>query len=368
MAYIKTYSEVSTYPATSETLRQQFKEQLGFTITSINSQDIIEAVNLFTDDLFLICERGGKELVDLFNLDNHSSKATLHSFSNHILNSSNSIRYVSLEIQFLHNTFPPNPSYARATTDSCTQTLGSSILKRDQLAQHISNLIQIATGLPKHLIYRHLSISAVRWEYGTVFVNLSLSAVLGCLAVKGFTFSPKWNVQAYDNLFKRALLTTSCKHDQKDERINHLANIQNFSTGTKRKYATPKLSLPIQNSERVYTCRKRSQSLLESKNSVNLLSTPDYSVDELSNFSKKNLSILQENGTGSTYQNPQAGSNMALIGMMEMLGFSVIGEPLRIKGTLLATLSLEKGTAMKFKMKFDQSCKTEIPQRKMSSV
>ena len=128
-----------------------------------------------------------------------------------------------------------------------------------------------------------------------------------------------------------------------------------------------KLSLPITRPTKLSLDAKRSKSL-------NLANTPlansfNCSDKELSNFSKKNLTILQGNGTGSTYQNHQDGSNIALIGMMEMLGFSVKKEEMRVRETLIATLSLEKeGDGLEFKLKFYQNPKTTLPKRKISSV
>ena len=351
MAHIKNYSEISSYPASSESLKQQFKEQLGFSITSIASQDVTEAVNLFTEDLPSLCQRAAKELTTLINLSIPTCKATLPSRSTNA-------KHVCLQLQFLPRYFPFSSLHSLANDTS----IQSSLLKRDQLTQHVSNLMQVASGLSKHLIYKNVNISAVNWESCTVFVSVALPVLLGCLAVKGFNFSPKWNDEAYEKLFKHALITTSYKHDKIDERINQLTQNSSNCTGTKRRVAKSKLSLPIARSERIFVEAKRSQS-------VNISQEPYNCTDnDLSDFSKKNLTILQGNGSGSTYQNPQNGNNMALIGMMELLGFSVAKDSMQMKESLAATLSLEERDGLVFCLKFIQKSKTQLPCRKVSSV
>ena len=351
MAHIKNYSEISSYPASSVSLKQQFKEQLGFSIISITSQEVTEAVNLFTEDLPGLCQRAAKELTTLINLSTPTCKATLPSRSNNA-------KHVCLQLQFLPRYFPFSSLHSLTNNTS----IQSSLLKRDQLTQHVSNLMQVASGLPKHLIYKNVSISAVKWDSCTVFVSVALPVLLGCLAVKGFTFSPKWNDEAYEKLFKRALLTTSYKHDKIDERIDQLTQNSSDCTGTKRRITKSKLSLPITHSERIFVVSKRSQSVDISQETCN------YTDDDLSNFSKKNLTILQGNGSGSTYQNPQNGNNMALIGMMELLGFSVAKETMQMKESLVATLSLEERDRLVFSLKFIQKSKTQLPCRKISNV
>ena len=351
MAYIKNYSEISSYPASSETLKQQFKEQLGFSITSISSKDVTEAVNLFTEDLSSFCQTAAKELTTLINLSIPTCKATLPALSGNK-------KQVCLKLQFLPSSFPFSSSHSIASDTS----IQSSLLKRDQLTQHVSKLMQLASGLPKHIIYKNVSISAVKWEYCTVFVSVALPVLLGCLAVRGYTFSPKWNDAAYEKLFRHALITTSYKHDKIDERINELTIKNEFNTGIKRNLTRSKLSLPIGCSERLFFDTKRSMSVNMTQEHAG------YTDNDLSNFSKKNLTILQGNGAGSTYQNPQNGSNMALIGMMEMLGFSINKESMRVRESLKATLSLQKGEGLEFSLKFIQNCKNEPPTRKVSSV
>ena len=347
----RSYRDISSYPASSESLKQQFKEQLGFTINSITSQDVTEAINLFTEDLPGLCQRAAKELTTLINLTVPTCKATLPSRPTNA-------KHICLQLQFLPRYFLFSSQHSLTKKTS----IQSSLLKRDQLTQHVSNLMKEASGLPKHLIYKNVSISAVNWESCTVFVSVALPVLLGCLAVKGFTFSPKWNDKAYEKLFKHALLTTSYKHDKIDERINQLTQNNIDYTGTKRRVAKSKLSLPLARSERIFVEAKRSHSVNISQDTWN------YTDDDLSDFSKKNLTILQGNGSGSTYQNPQNGNNMALIGMMELLGFSVEKESMQVRESLVATLSLEERDGLVFCLKFIQKSKTEPPCRKVSTV
>ncbi|KAI6661348.1 hypothetical protein LOD99_10015 [Oopsacas minuta] len=349
--YRKNYSEISSYPASSVALKQQFKEQLGFSITSIPSKDVTEAINLFTEDLSSFCQVAAKELTTLINLAISTCKATLPA-------PSGNTKQVCLKLQFLPSSFSFSSSHSIASNTS----IQSSLFRRDQLTLHVSKLMKLASGLPKHIIYKNVSISAVKWEYCTVFVNVALPVLLGCLAVRGYTFSPKWNDTVYEKLFKHALITTSYKHDKIDQRINELTNKNESSVGIKRNVTRSKLSLPTDRSERLFVDAKRSMS-------VNMTQEPaDYTDNELSNFSKKNLTILQGDGAGSTYQNPQNGSNMALIGMMEMLGFSINKESMRVRESLKATLSLQEGEGLEFCLKFIQNCKNELPKRKVSSV
>ena len=356
MAYKKNYSEISSYPTSSESLKQQFKEQLGFSITSISLQDVTEAINLFTEDLSALCQRAASQLVNLINLHISTCKATLPI-------PSSSTKQVCLKLQFLPSCFDFSSTHSLASDTS----VQSSLLKRDQLTQYVSNLLQLATGLPKQLIYKHLRISAVKWEYCTVFVSVSLPVLLGCLSVKGYTFPPKWNDTAYEKLFKQALITTSYKHDRINQRIKQLETNNETSTGMKRN-VNSKLSLPLCSSRIASLEAKRSKSLNLTTQQP-LGSRFDCTDKELSNFSKKNLTILQGNGTGSTYQNHHDGSNMALIGMMDMLGFSVKRDEMRMRESLIATLFLqENGDGLEFNLKFYQNCKIAIPNRKISCV
>ena len=347
----RSYSEISSYPACSESLKQQFKEQLGFSITSIASQDVTEAVNLFAEDLPSLCQRAAKELTTLINLSIPTCKATLPSRSTNA-------KHVCLQLQFLPRYFPFSSLHSLANDTS----IQSSLLKRDQLTQHVSNLMQVASGLSKHLIYKNVNISAVNWESCTVFVSVALPVLLGCLAVKGFNFSPKWNDEAYEKLFKRALLTTSYKHDKKMERFNQLLTSCKLS----KNVLSSTTSMPdctIESVENMdynsgyQTLRSHSEPCMESPLSI-------ISEDELLTFTKKNLTILQGNGSGSTYQNPQNGNNIALIGMMELLGFSVAKDSMQMKESLVAILSLEERNGLEFKLEFSQSSK--FPKRKTS--
>ena len=347
MAYNKNYSEISSFPASSESLKQQFKEQLGFSITSISSQDVTEAISLFTNDLSALCQRAASQLIYLINLHIPTCKASLPIHSS-------STKQVCLQLQFLPSAFP----------FSSMDSAQSSLLKLDQLTQHVSKQLQLATGLSKQLIYKHLSISAVKWEHCTVFVSMTVPVLLGCLAVRGYTFSPKWSNTAYEKLFKQALITTSYKHDKIDQRIQQLDS--ETSTGMKRNISS-KLSLPLSSRGKMRLDAKHTKSL-------NLTQTPlfnsfDCTDKELSNFSKKNLTILQGDGTGSTYQNHQDGSNIALVGMMDMLGFSVRKEEMRLRQSLITTLSLQEDTkGLNFKLRFYQNSKSALPKRKVSSI
>ena len=351
MTINRSYSEISSYPASSVSLKQQFKEQLGFSIVSITSQEVTEAVNLFTEDLPGLCQRAAKELTTLINLSTPTCKATLPSRSNNA-------KHVCLQLQFLPRYFPFSSLHSLTNNTS----IQSSLLKRDQLTQHVSNLMQVASGLPKHLIYKNVSISAVKWDSCTVFVSVALPVLLGCLAVKGFTFSPKWNDEAYEKLFKRALLTTSYKHDKKMGRFNQLLTSSKLSKNT----LSSTTSMPDCTIEAVETMDYNSGYQTLSSHSDPCMESPMsiISEDELLNFTKKNLTILQGNGSESTYQNPQNGNNMALIGMMELLGFSVAKETMQMKESLVATLSLEERDGFEFKLEFSQSSK--FPKRKTS--
>ena len=351
MAHIKNYSDISSYPASSESLKQQFKEQLGFTINSITSQDVTEAINLFTEDLPGLCQRAAKELTTLINLTVPTCKATLPSRPTNA-------KHICLQLQFLPRYFLFSSQHSLTKKTS----IQSSLLKRDQLTQHVSNLMKVASGLPKHLIYKNVSISAVNWESCTVFVSVALPVLLGCLAVKGFTFSPKWNDKAYEKLFKHALLTTSYKHDKKMERFNQLLTSSKLSKNA----LSSTTSMPNCTIEAVETMDYNSGCQTQRSHSEPCMESPlsIISEDELLTFTKKNLTILQGNGSGSTYQNPQNGNNMALIGMMELLGFSVEKESMQVRESLVATLSLEERDKLEFKLVFCQSSK--IPKRKTS--
>ena len=351
LSFSKPYSEISSYPTSSESLKQQFKEQLGFSITSISSRDVTEAINLFTEDLSALCQRAASQLVNLINLHISTCKATLPI-------PSSSTKQVCLKLQFLPSSFSFSSTHSLASDTS----VQSSLLKRDQLTQYVSNLLQLATGLPKQLIYKHVSISAVKWEYCTVFVSVSLPVLLGCLSVKGYTFSPKWNHTAYEKLFKQALITTSCKHDLKKEKFNRLLDSSELSKSRiSSTISMPNFSYEEIISEDYHTLRSNSEPIFE--NTLHQITD-----DELADFSKKNLSILEESEMGSIYQNSQNGSNIALMCMMEMLGFSVKKEPMRVMQSLQATLSLQEGEGLGFKLTFHQSNVNKIPRRKISST
>ena len=127
-----------------------------------------------------------------------------------------------------------------------------------------------------------------------------------------------------------------------------------------------KLSAPVTQLERLLHEETRSHSLFN----LHMPSTHSFDCSDkvLSDFSKKNLETLQANGTQSIYQNPQYGSNMALIGLMEMVGFSVKRDSIRIKESLIATLSLGDGKGLTFKLDFRQNCETVLKKRMTSSV
>ncbi|KAI6649915.1 hypothetical protein LOD99_6464 [Oopsacas minuta] len=347
----KSYQEISSYPASSVALKQQFKEQLGFSITSISSKDVAKAINLFTEDLSSYYQIAAKELTTLINLTIPTCKATLPALSGNT-------KQVCLKLQFLPSSFPFSSSHSIASDTS----IQSSLLKRDQLTRHVSKVMQLASGLPKHIIYKNVSISAVKWEYCTVFVSIALPMLLGCLAGRGYTFSPKWNDAAYEKLFKHALITTSYKHDQKMERFNQSLNAS-YSSANK---ISPTISLPDCTIEGSASCQE--YQTLRSHSEPCIENTHYHiSEGELLDFSRKNLTILQGNEAGSTYHNPQNGSNLALIGMMEMLGFSISKDSMRVKESLKAHLSLQKGDGLEFKLEFSQATQVDkTPKRKIS--
>ena len=343
LSFSNTYSEISSYPARSESLKQQFKEQLGFSITSISSQDVTEAISLFTNDLSALCQRAASQLIYLINLHIPTCKASLPIHSS-------STKQVCLQLQFLPSAFP----------FSSMDSAQSSLLKLDQLTQHVSKQLQLATGLSKQLIYKHLSISAVQWEHCTVFVSMTLPVLLGCLAVRGYTFSPKWSNTAYDKLFKQALITTSYKHDLKKERFNRLLDSSELSKNTiSSTFSMLDCTFEGIDSDNYHTLRSNSEPIFENNRH-------QITDDDLLDFSKKNLAILEGNEVASTYQNPQNGSNMAMLSIMGMLGFSVKRENMRVMESLVATLSLQEGEGLEFKLTFNQSSNVNTIRRKIS--
>ena len=349
LSFSKPYSEISSYPSNSESLKQQFKEQLGFSITSIPSQDVTEAIHLFTDNLPALSQRAACKLINLINLHIPTCKATLHV-------PSHSTKQVCLQLQFLPSSFPFSSTHS-LTSDTSVQ---SSLLKRDQLTQHVAKLLQQASGLSRQLSYKHISISAVNWEHCTVFVSLSLPVLLGCLSVKGFTFSPKWNDTAYERLYKQALITTSYKHDLRKEKFNRLLDSTALSkNGISSTTSMPDCTLEIINSENYHALRSNSEPIFENNRH-------QFTDDELSDFSKKNLAILEENDGGTTYQNPHDGSNIAMVCMLGILGFSVRRDPMRVMESLVATLSLQEGEGLEFKLTFSQSSNAKTIRRKIS--
>ena len=121
----------------------------------------------------------------------------------------------------------------------------------------------------------------------------------------------------------------------------------------------PDCTLEIINSENYHALRSNSEPIFENNRH-------QFTDDELSDFSKKNLAILEENDGGTTYQNPHDGSNIAMICMLGILGFSVRRDPMRVMESLVATLSLQEGEGLEFKLTFSQSSNAKTIRRKIS--